>query len=60
MQSIVPHSLLGNNHEVVDCLVEDQKLTIAIVYLATSRVLGDKTQGIVVGQLFIVPVYDLK
>jgi hypothetical protein len=47
-------------HQVVDGLIEHQKLAVAVVHLASGGILGNETQSVVVGQLLVVFVEHLE
>ena len=60
MQGVAFHGLLWDDHEVVNSLVEHKKLAVAVKNLASGGILGHKSQGVVVGQLFVMLVEYLQ
>ena len=56
---VFPDGLARDHHQVVNGLVEDQQLAVAVIHLATGGILRDESQGVVVGQLFVALVHDL-
>ena len=60
IECVLDDGLLGNHHEVVYSFVEHQQLAVAVIDLATGRVLRHETEGVVVGHGFVLVVDDLE